>query len=303
MLPAVHPCARVLRRALLLVPAVVGVGLLVAGPALGDAFTPQSGGSPNADDIDTLFKMVLVVAVIVLVGVEGLLLYTVIRFRKRKGMVAAQIHGNTHLELGWTIGAAVIVVVLIVLSFSKLSAINDPPASGPNVLVPAAGGALVASYNQPPPPGGKGITIDVNGQQYVWRYTYPNGAFSYEEMVAPVDTTVILRIRSQDVAHSWWIPELGGKFDALPGYTNKTWFKIPADKAGTIFRGQCAELCGNGHANMYARVRAVTPEQFKAYMACQKLLIAQAQRATTPAGRNQPTPPEPGACAAVPSSG
>ncbi len=189
------------------------------------------------------------------------------------------------------------------LSFSRLSAINDPPASGPNALVPAAGGALVASYNQPPPPGNSGITIDVNGQQYVWRYTYPNGAFSYELMVAPVDTTVVLKIRSQDVAHSWWIPELGGKFDALPGYTNKTWFKIPASKVGTIFRGQCAELCGNGHANMYARVKAVTPAQFKAYMACQKLLIGQAQLATTPAKRNKPTPPPPGACAAAPSSG
>ena len=106
-----------------------------------------------------------------------------------------------------------------------------------------------------------------------------------------MDTTVILRIRSQDVAHSWWIPKLGGKFDAIPGYTNKTWFKIPGDKAGTIFRGQCAELCGNGHANMFARVRAVTPAQFKAYQACQKLLIAQAQRATTPANRNRPAPP------------
>jgi cytochrome c oxidase subunit II len=303
MLPAVPARARVLRRALLLSAAACAVGLAAAGPALAATFTPESGGSPNADDISSLFKLVLVVAVIVLVGVESLLLYTVIRFRRRKGMVAAQIHGNTRLEIGWTAGAAVIVVVLIVLAFTKLSAINDPPASGPNVLVPAAGGALVASYDQPPPPGGKGITIDVNGQQYVWRYTYPNGAFSYELMVAPVDTTVILKIRSQDVAHSWWIPQLGGKFDALPGYTNKTWFKIPASKVGTVFRGQCAELCGNGHANMFARVKAVTPAQFRAYMACQKLLIAQAQLATTPAKRNTPTPRPPAACAAAPSSG
>ena len=71
-------------------------------------------------------------------------------------------------------------------------------------------------------------------------------------MVVPVDTTVTLDITSQDVAHSWWIPKLGGKFDAIPGYTNKTWFKIPAKNAGTVYSGQCAELCGRNHANMRA---------------------------------------------------
>ncbi len=290
------PSARFLRRVAIVALAALAVGLAAAGPALAGALTPESGGSPNADDIAGLYKIVLALALIVLFGVEGLLLYTVIRFRSRKGMVAAQIHGNTRLEIGWTVGAAVIVVVLSIVAFAKLAAINDPPRTGANGLVPVAGGAIVASVDQPPPPGGKGLNIDVNGQQYIWRYVYPNGAFSYEEMVAPTDTTVILRIRSQDVAHSWWIPKLGGKFDAIPGYTNKTWFKIPADKAGTTFRGQCAELCGNGHANMYARVRAVTPAQFKAYLICQKGLIAQAQKATTPANRNKPVVPPPGGC-------
>ena len=77
--------------------------------------------------------------------------------------------------------------------------------------------------------------------------------FSYQEMVVPVDTTVTLDINAQDVAHSWWIPKLGGKFDAIPGYTNHTWFKIPGKLAGQVFTGQCAELCGRNHANMTAR--------------------------------------------------
>ena len=68
----------------------------------------------------------------------------------------------------------------------------------------------------------------------------------------PVGVTVTLTIRAQDVVHSWWIPQLGGKFDAIPKHTNYTWFKIPADKAGSVFRGQCAELCGRNHANMIA---------------------------------------------------
>ena len=279
-----------LRRALVLAVVALAATFALGGTAFADAITPESGGSPNADHIDGLYKLVLVVAVIVLVGVEGTLLYTIIRFRKRKGMVAAQIHGNTRLEIGWTVGAAVIVVTLTIITFLKLGDIENPAPTGKNGLVPVAGGALVASVDQPPPKGGKGLTIDVNGQQYVWRYEYPNGAFSYEEMIVPVDTTVILNIRSQDVAHSWWIPKLGGKFDAIPGYTNKSWFKIPSDKAGEIFRGQCAELCGRNHANMIARVRAVTPEQYKVWSACQKALIQQAQQATQPSQRTKPTP-------------
>jgi cytochrome c oxidase subunit II len=284
------------RRAVFVALAVALASLLLTGTAFAGSITPESGGSPNADDIAGLYKLVLVVAIVVLIGVEGTLLYTIIRFRKKKGAVAAQIHGNTRLEIGWTVGAAVIVVILTVITFIKLPDIEDPAPTGKNGLVPVAGGALYATVDQPQPPGGKGLTIDVNGQQYLWRYEYPGGAFSYEEMVVPVDTTVILKIVSQDVAHSWWIPKLGGKMDAIPGYTNKTWFKIPSSKAGTIFRGQCAELCGRNHANMVARVRAVTPDQYKAWTACQKGLIRQAQQATIPTNRTKPTPPAPEAC-------
>jgi cytochrome c oxidase subunit 2 len=85
-------------------------------------------------------------------------------------------------------------------------------------------------------------------------------------MVVPVDTTVTLEIKAQDVVHSWWIPELGGKMDAVPGHTNWTWFKIPADQAGKTFRGQCAELCGRNHANMLAHVRAVTPDEYETFI-------------------------------------
>ena len=94
-------------------------------------------------------------------------------------------------------------------------------------------------------------------------------------MVVPIDTTVVLKIRSQDVAHSWWIPKLGPKFDAIPGYTNKSWFKIP--QPGT-YRGQCAELCGRNHANMIAAVRAVPVAEYQAWVSRQKQLIQQANQ-------------------------
>ena len=81
----------------------------------------------------------------------------------------------------------------------------------------------------------------------------------------PTDTTVVLELEASDVIHSWWIPKLGPKMDAVPGHVNETWFKIPADQAGTEFRGQCAELCGPNHADMRATVRAVEPDEFEAW--------------------------------------
>src|SRR5512134_341275 len=103
-----------------------------AGSAFADALTPESGGSPNADDIDSLYKIVLVLAAIIFVGVEGALLYSLFRFKARKGAVAAQIRGNTRLEIGWTVGAALILVVLSVVTFVKLDGIRNPPNSGPD---------------------------------------------------------------------------------------------------------------------------------------------------------------------------
>ncbi|MEA2149937.1 MAG: cytochrome c oxidase subunit, partial [Solirubrobacteraceae bacterium] len=103
--------------------------LALAAGASADLLTPESGGSPNADSIDTLYKIVLAVAVVVFVGVEGVLLYSLIRFRARKNAVPAQIRGNTRLEIGWTLGAAVILVVLAAVTFATLNGIRNPPNS------------------------------------------------------------------------------------------------------------------------------------------------------------------------------
>jgi cytochrome c oxidase subunit 2 len=290
MPPALRPNRSTLirRRRIALILAAAGVlSLLLAGPASADFFTPQSGGSPNADRIDNLYKVVLAVAVVVFLGVEGALFYSLYKFRARKGAVAAQIRGNTRLEIGWTVGAAVILVVLAVFTFTALPGIRNPENSGPNGLPLAAAIVSGGGSDDHLPPNHKSLNIEVNGQQYVWRYTYPDATpdnqldnvFTYEKMVVPTDTTVTLDIRGQDVAHSWWIPKLGGKFDAVPGYTNHTWFKIPAKLAGHKFRGQCAELCGRNHANMIAEVLAVTPAQFKRWLAAHKANIKAADDA------------------------
>jgi cytochrome c oxidase subunit 2 len=245
-------------------------------------FTPAHGASPNAQEIDSLYKITLYIALVIFIAVEGGLAYALIRFRKRKGAIPAQIHGNTRLEVSWTAAAAVILVGLAVLTFAKLSSIQDPPNSGPGgAVLGEQNNLLYASTERKLPPDGKALEITVVGRQYIWQFVYPGanepdglGApYSYEEMVVPTNTTVSLNIVSEDVVHSWWVPELGGKFQAVPGYHNYTWFKV--SKPG-IFRGQCAVLCGRGHARMIATVKAVPPAQFEAWLARQKQLIAQA---------------------------
>ena len=245
------------RRAL--APALLAL-LATASPAVAGLILPEAGGgSKQAEDTQTLYLIIFVIAVVVFAGVEGVLLYCMFRYRARKGRVAAQIHGNTRLEIGWTVGAAVILVFLTVATFVMLPGIKDPAPSDIDINGnEIASNAAFASTDQKTPPRGEAMNIAVDGMQYVWRYAYPaiedKEVYAYTDMYVPVGMTITLDIRSNDVQHSWWIPDLGGKMDALPGYTNKTWFKVTEPGQ---WRGQCAELCGRNHANMYARVIAL----------------------------------------------
>lgn len=253
------------------------LSLVFAPEALANFITPKSGGSPNADAIHSLYMIVLYLAAFVFVVVEGALIYSVYRFRTKKNRVAAQIHGNTRLEIGWTAAAALILMVLTVVTFIKLPSIINPPNSD------ADGLALSASTTEPTPPNGRKLTVCVQGRQYIWRFTYGNDClnnsfasqlpYSFTTMVVPVHTTIVLTIQSTDVIHSWWVPSLGGKVDAVPGYTTYTWFK--ALHTGK-FRGQCAQLCGSNHAAMIAFVKVVSPAAYTAWAARQQKLIASA---------------------------
>lgn len=245
--------------------AAVLASLLVAPAAFADILTPESGGSQNANDIDTLYKITFYIGIVIFLLVWGTLLWSLIKYRAKRGGRADQIRGNTPLEIGWTVGAALILVVLTVVTFIYFDDIQNPPPSGPNGL--SAASSQFATIDQPDPPtdGGPILRIRVNGQQYLWRYDYPGEGqlFSYQEMVVPTDTTIVLEIVASDVVHSWWIPKLGPKMDAVPGHVNETWFKIPSDQEGTEFDGQCAELCGPNHADMRATVTAMSPEDFE----------------------------------------
>jgi cytochrome c oxidase subunit 2 len=264
--------ARTRRRTVALALALALVASLTFAPgAFANFFTPKSGGSPNADQIDSLYKIVLYIAAVVFVIVEGALVYSVYKFRAKKNPVAAQIHGNTRLEIGWTLAAALILVVLTVVTFVKLPSIINPPNSDADGLI------LSASTTAPNPPNGNKLVICVQGRQYIWRYTYGAGCvnsafsrklpYSYTTMYVPAHTTVILKIQSTDVIHSWWVPSLGGKVDAVPGYTTYTWFK--AEKSDMLYHGQCAQLCGVNHAAMIALVQTMTPTNFKSWLTYQ----------------------------------
>ena len=249
-----------------LAPALVAL-LVCAVPASAGLILPEAGPSDNAQNIRTLYGIILVLAIIVFVGVEGVLFYCLFKYRAKRGRVAAQIHGNTRLEIGWTVGAAVILVFLTIATFVMLPGIRNPAASDIDENGnPVASNAAFAATDQDAPPEGASMNIKVDGMQYVWQFTYPRleekRVFTYTDLYVPVGMTVTLDIGSNDVQHSWWIPELGGKADALPGYTNRTWFKITEPGE---FRGQCAELCGRNHANMYAKVIALPFDEWRAW--------------------------------------
>jgi cytochrome c oxidase subunit 2 len=281
---------RGLMAALVAAPAALA---LAAPSAYAGAVFPEHGGSPNADKINTLFLLIFVLAWIVFLGVAGALVWALFKFRARKGMVAAQIHGNTRLEIGWTVGAFLILVFITVFTFITLPSIKDPARSDidANGNPVTASDVLYASTDQPAPPAGSAsLNLNVDGQQYVWRYQYPGKekVFSYVDMVVPVGMTITLDITSDDVQHSWWIPKLGGKADATPGYHNRAWFKIPesaipAGQKQVVFTGQCAELCGRNHANMVARVIGMRYQDYKAWYSdkASQIKAAQQQAAKT----------------------
>jgi cytochrome c oxidase subunit II len=269
-------------------PAVLLGGLVLSPVASAGWFLPESDGSPNADSIRTLYILIALFALVIFIGVEGLLIYSLFKYRARKGAVAAQIHGNTQLEIGWTVGAAVLLIFITVVTFVLLNDIKNPAKSdiGIDGQPVAAAHPLYASTDQPPPPGGAGMNIKIIGQQYSWNFQYPSinkkRVYAYNDLYVPVGMTVTLDVESVDVAHSWWIPALGGKMDAVPGYTNKTWFKIPADAIGqgqkeVVYAGRCAELCGRNHADMLARVIGLRYDDWKAWYDSKAQQLQQAQ--------------------------
>jgi cytochrome c oxidase subunit 2 len=208
-------------------------------------FAPQAAHSPNAHRIQQAYLFVAIFTGIIFLLVEGALILFIVKYRRGKRALTAegpQIHGATKLEIIWTVIPVLILAAIGSFIFYKLPGIANAPK--------------VAAADQ--------TTITVEGHQFYWLFRYPNGAVSIDRMVAPANKVVNEDIVGLDfdVNHSWWVPELGGKFDAIPGRTNKTWFKSPVGD----YVARCAELCGIQHALMQGTVHVVPDEQYRQFL-------------------------------------
>jgi cytochrome c oxidase subunit II len=215
--------------------------------------------SPGTDQIDTLLWIGFVVAAIVVVAVNAGLVYALRRFRAERGAEPRQVTGarRTQQRVGGALG--VFAVALLVISLVYTEKAREAPASGP--------AGLEADGSEP-------LKILATGQQWIWRYDYPNEAFSYYKLVVPVDTAVEIDLASTDVVHTWDVAELSGKRDAVPGKTNQVTFS--ADEEGT-YGGRSATLSGQAYAAMRTEVEVVSPQEYEAFVEQRKSDIEAAQ--------------------------
>jgi len=229
-------------------------------------------------DVHDLHMLVLWIVTIVGIAVFGVIIYSLINHRKSKGAVAAQFHESTTIEVIWTIIPLVVLVLIAIPATKTLLEIED--SSNPD------------------------ITIKVTGWQWKWQYEYLDEGISFfsnldeksnearqrnsgidvktvehylldvdKPIVVPVGKKVRILTTANDVIHSWWVPALGMKRDAIPGYINESWTRI--EEPG-VYRGQCAELCGKDHGFMPIVVKAVTDSEYQDWVKQQKLAMAEA---------------------------
>jgi cytochrome c oxidase subunit II len=215
--------------------------------------------SPGTDQIDTLLWIGFVAAAIVVVAVNVALIYAVRRNRAQRGTAPSQVSGGRRIQFRVGAVLTVFAAAIFVLSLVFTDKARETPATG------SAG--LAAAHAEP-------LKIRTTGQQWLWRYEYPNGAFSYYKLVVPVDTAVDLELVSTDVVHTWDVPDLAGKRDAVPGKVNNVVFR--ADEEGQ-FDGQAATLSGQAYAAMRTEVEVVPPAAYKAFVKRQQADIEVAQ--------------------------
>ena len=225
---------------------VLILGLLSVGCDYNSDMTTFGTAGPVAAKQALLFDVLLWVMLVVFVLVEGALVYAAIKFRRRPGdPLPKQVHGNTVLEITWTVIPTILILALGVWSVQTLFELDKPPA-GSDVLEIAA-----------------------TGHQWWFEFEYPdadgNGTFvtTANELRVPVNRPVHVDLHSDDVLHSFWIPRLAGKVDMVPTRNNHLWFQ--SDEIG-VFHGQCAELCGRAHALMKFRVQVLSEDDYLAWV-------------------------------------
>ena len=237
---------------------VRGVALALGGTLLlaGCAGGSYTGATEQAKPVHHLYMILFVVAAVIFVLVEGLIVWAVVRYRRRDDALPPQFHGNNLLEFGWTLGPLIIVAVLFVLSFQVISKV-DAEASNP------------------------AVTVNVTGFQWQWEFTYAGQKVRVEKdqppqdlsikgtttkpphIYLPVGETIHFNEQSKDVIHSLYIPEFLFKRDLIPGHTNS--FQLTISKPG-VYHGQCAQFCGLGHGEMHFYIHAVSRPAYEKWL-------------------------------------
>ncbi|MDW8326934.1 MAG: cytochrome c oxidase subunit II [Anaerolineales bacterium] len=207
-----------------------------------------------------LYNLILVLAIGVFVTVEGLIIYTIYRFRNRPPESAIQTHGNTKLEIAWTIAPAVVLIVIMGFSLQAMAQIR-----GPSI--------------------GEVLRVKAIGHQFWWEFQYPvqkgiaKEIITASELVVPEDVTVEVEMESVDVEHGFWAPELFGKVDAIPGYTTRLKF-TPTQVGKREYGGQCTQYCGVQHAQMRFSVIVVPRAEFESWVAAHQKPAASVETLT-----------------------
>lgn len=225
---------------------VVALSTTAAALAGNGGFLPAEPHSPNARRVTSAFIFVGILTGCIFVLVEGALILFIVKYRRgrrARNVEGPQIHGAGRLEVAWTVAPVLILAAIASFVFYKLPGIANPPKAS----------------------AADETTIQVEGHQFYWLFRYPNGAVSIDRMVAPANEVVKEDVIGLpfDVNHSWWVPDLGGKYDAIPGKTNHTWFEAPVGD----YVARCAELCGIQHALMTGFVHVVPRAQYDAFVA------------------------------------
>jgi len=257
---------------------LAGLGLALSGGLARAeyALNLPRGVTPISQEAYDLHMLILWICVAIGVVVFGAMFYSILNHRKSKGATAAQFHESTAVEIVWTIIPFLILVGMAIPATKALIAMEDTSDAD--------------------------LSIKVTGYQWKWGYDYLDEGISFvstlstdkaeiynlkekgehyllevdNPVVVPVGKKVRLLITAADVIHAWWVPELGMKKDAIPGFVNEMWFRI--DEPGT-YRGQCAELCGKDHGFMPIVVKAVSEDEYNTWVASQKLAMNDAQGA------------------------
>lgn len=235
--------------------------------AFGDNQVNMSPGVTSIGaEIYDLHMLIMIICVVIGIGVFGVMFYSIIYHRKSRGVVPSQFHESTKVEVAWTVVPFLILIGMAVPATSTLLEVYDNDDAELDILITGyqwkwkyeyldENGENISFFSNLSTPQEEIYNTDQKGEHYLLEVDEP--------LVIPVNTKVRFLVTANDVIHSWWVPEIAVKRDAIPGFINETWTKVPQEG---IYRGQCTELCGAYHGFMPVVVHAVSREEFDAWM-------------------------------------